>query len=325
MNDKLNKTALITGISGQDGAYLAKFLIGKGYRVIGTVRSLKVGCINGLDYLGLTPRIIIEEVDLQDITNIIRILKKFEPDEVYNLAAQSSVGLSFVQPLGTFSFNTSSVNNLLEAIRLLFPKTKLYQASSSEMFGHVERLPITIKTPMHPVSPYAVSKMAAHFMAQNYREAYNLFVCCGILFNHESFLRNSQFFVKKIIQEAIKAKEGIVSFIPVGNLNLRRDFGFAPMYVEAMWKMMQQERPDDYIVCSGKTTSLKDVAHYILEKVGVKKSVLIEDRNLFRPNEIYEIFGDSSRAKEILSWHYNLSFFEVLDLLIEEELRNWCS
>jgi GDPmannose 4,6-dehydratase len=202
------KTALITGVSGQDGAYLASFLIKKGYQVIGTVRSYRSINTRSLDLIKITDKIILEELDLLDMANVISILNKYNPDEVYNLAAQSSVGLSFAQPLGTFSFNTISVNNLLEAIRLFHPKLKLYQASSSEMFGHVLKLPIDMDTPMKPASPYGVSKMASHFMISTYRNAYNLFICSGILFNHESILRSKIFFIKKVIIESLNIKYG---------------------------------------------------------------------------------------------------------------------
>lgn len=200
------KTALITGITGQDGSYLAKLLIEKNYKVIGTVRSNRCATTNNLTYLNIKSDVIVEELDLLDMANIIRIIQKYKPDEIYNLAAQSSVGLSYEQPIGTFSFNTMSVNNLLESIRLFTPHTKLYQASSSEMYGKVKKMPITVETPMHPISPYGVSKMASYFMISTYRESYNLFVSNGILFNHESFLRSNNFFVKKVIRDSIAIK-----------------------------------------------------------------------------------------------------------------------
>ena len=317
------KTSIITGISGQDGPYLAKFLLKKGYRVIGTVRSYRNSNVKGLEYLQIDDQVILEELDLLDITNVIRIFQKYRPDEVYNLAAQSSVGLSFAQPIGTFTFNTMSVTNLLETIRLLSPSTKLYQASSSEMYGHVKDLPIRLNTAMQPVSPYAVSKSAAHFMAMNYRNAYNLFVCNGILFNHESYLRSENFFVKKVIREAIRVKRGQREFIRVGNLDIKRDFGYAPRYVEAMWLMMQLGQPDDFIVCSGESILLADIVAHVLGKLKLNKGVLVCDEKLFRPNEVYEIYGDNSKAKVVLNWDYDLSFFDILDYLIDEEIATW--
>jgi GDPmannose 4,6-dehydratase len=316
------KTAIITGISGQDGPYLAKLLLGKGYKVIGTVRSYRCTNTKNFEYLGIKNNIIIEELDLLDMANVIRIIQKYKPDEIYNLAAQSSVGLSFDQPLGTFSFNTTSVNNLLESIRLFSAHTKLYQASSSEMYGKVKQMPITLETPMHPISPYAVSKMAAYFMLTTYRESYGIFAANGVLFNHESFLRSDNFFIKKVIRDSIAIKNGQLPYLKVGNLNVKRDFGYAPKYVEAMWKMMQLDKPDDFIICSGKSVYLRDIVEYVFDKLGLDKALILEDANLFRPNEIEEIYGDNTKAKEILNWDYNFSFFDILDILIEEEMSN---
>ncbi len=316
------KTALITGITGQDGSYLAKLLLQKDYRVIGTVRSYRHANTRNFDYLGIKGDVIIEELDLLDMANIISLLHKHKPDEIYNLAAQSSVSLSYDQPLGTFSFNTISVNNLLESIRLFSPNTKIYQASSSEMYGLVEKMPIRIETPMHPVSPYGVSKMASHFMVTIYRESYNIFASNGILFNHESFLRSNNFFVKKIIKSAIAIKNKQQLNLKVGNINVKRDFGYAPMYVDAMWKILQQDKPNDFMICSGKSIVLRDIIEYVFDKMSLNKHLIIEDESLFRPNEIQDIYGDNTKAKEILNWEYNLSFFEVLDMLIEEEMIN---
>jgi GDPmannose 4,6-dehydratase len=314
------KTALITGISGQDGGYLAKLLLEEGYRVIGTVRSYSASLKN-LKYLSIDNNIIIEELDLTDIINIIQIFKKYEPGEIYNLAAQSSVSLSFEQPISTFSFNTISVNNLLESIRLFLPLAKLYQSSSSEMYGNVESLPIDVKTPIHPLSPYAVSKVSAYFMCANYRKAYGLFICNGILFNHESFLRSSNFFIKKVIRDAVLIKNKKLDKLVVGNLNIKRDFGFAPKYVEAMWKMLQKDKPEDYIVCSGKSVKLLDIVEYILSRLSLNKKVIEVDKTLFRPNEIGDIYGDNLETKKMLNWEYDYSFFDVLDILIKEEIE----
>jgi GDPmannose 4,6-dehydratase len=315
------KTAIITGISGQDGPYLTKLLLEKGYKVIGTVRSYRCANTQNFKYLGIEKDIVIEELDLLDMANVIRIIQKYKPDEIYNLAAQSSVGLSFDQPLGTFSFNTTSVNNLLESIRLFSQSTKLYQASSSEMYGRVKTMPITLKTPMHPISPYGVSKMASYFMITTYRESYNLFVCNGVLFNHESFLRSDNFFIKKVVRDSIAIKNKKLDKLVVGNLNVKRDFGYAPAYVEAMWKILQSDKADDFIICSGKSILLKDIVGYIFDKLGIDKNLIIENKELFRPNEIEEIYGDNSKAKENLHWDYDISFYDVLDILINEEMR----
>ena len=316
------KTAIITGISGQDGPYLAKLLLEKGYKVIGTVRSYRCANSKNFEYLGIEKEVMLEELDLLDMANVIRIIQKHKPDEIYNLAAQSSVGLSFEQPLGTFSFNTTSVNNLLESIRLFSPLTKLYQASSSEMYGRVKSMPITLETPMHPISPYGVSKMASYFMITTYRESYNLFVCNGVLFNHESYLRSNNFFVKKVIRDSIAIRNGKLDKLIVGNLNVKRDFGYAPKYVEAMWKILQSNKADDFIICSGKSILLKDIVEYVFEKLGLDKNLIVENRDFFRPNEIEEIYGDNSKAKKDLNWEYDFSFFDVLDILIDEEIKN---
>jgi len=315
------KTAIITGISGQDGSYLAKFILEKGYKVVGTVRSSRYANTKNFEYLGIEDQIIVEELDLLDMANLIRIIQKYNPDEIYNLAAQSSVGLSFEQPLGTFSFNTTSVNNLLEAIRLFNPSTKLYQASSSEMYGKVNSMPITLETPMHPLSPYGVSKMASHFMVTTYRESYDLFVCNGVLFNHESFLRSDNFFVKKVIRSAIQIKNKKLDKLQVGNLNVKRDFGYAPKYVEAMWKILQCESPNDFIICSGKSILLKNIVEYVFDKLQLDKNLIVENKDFFRPNEIDDIYGDNSKSVEILKWEYDYSFFDILDILIKEELK----
>ena len=316
------KTAIITGISGQDGPYLAKFILEKGYKVVGTLRSYRGANTKNFEYLGIENQVFIEELDLLDMANVIRIIQKYNPDEIYNLAAQSSVGLSFEQPLGTFSFNTVSVNNLLESIRLFSPSTKLYQASSSEMYGKVINMPITLETPMHPISPYGVSKMASYFMITTYRESYDLFVCNGVLFNHESFLRSDNFFVKKVINNAVKIKNKKLDKLVVGNLNVKRDFGYAPKYIEAMWQMLQSDKPDDFIICSGKSTLLRDIVEYVFDNLKLDKNLIIENTDFFRPNEIDEIYGDNSKAVEVLDWKYDYYFYDILDILIDEELRN---
>ena len=314
------KTAIITGVSGQDGLYLTQLLLQKNYIVVGTVRSTRSLNKENFKYLGILNKVIIEEVDLSDIVNIIKLIKKYEPDEIYNLAAQSSVGLSFEQPIGTFSFNTVSVNNLLESIRLFKPDAKFYQASSSEMFGNSQTMPITLKTPKNPVSPYGVSKMAAYYMVTTYRQSYVIYAINGILFNHESFLRGSNFFVKKIIRNSIAIKYNELQYLKVGNLNIKRDFGFAPKYVEAMWKMMNLSEPQDLIICSGQSVLLKDIVLYVFNKLSLDAKLIKEDSNLYRPNEISEIYGDNTYSKKILKWNYNYTFFDVLDILIKEEL-----
>jgi GDPmannose 4,6-dehydratase len=315
----MEKTAIITGITGQDGAYLSKFLLGKEYKVIGLVRSYNNSEISKLKHLDIEKKVTLEECDLTDISQIIRVIKKYTPDEIYNLAAQSSVSLSFENPIGTFHFNSISVLNLLESIRIFNTKTKFYQASSSEMFGKISALPVTEETTFNPLSLYAVSKASAHYIAKNYRDAFNIHVCCGILFNHESFLRSPNFFIKKILHESLRIKYNLQGVLKVGNINIKRDFGFAPKYVEAMWLMLQHEKPDDYIICSGKSLKLKEIIEYVFEKLKIDSSKIIIDNDLYRPTDIIDIYGSNLKAKNILKWNYDLDFFNVLDLIIEEE------
>lgn len=198
----------------------------------------------------------------------------------------------------------------------------LEQASSSEMYGRVKTMPISLETPMHPISPYGVSKMASYFMITTYRESYDLFVCNGVLFNHESYLRSNNFFVKKVIRNSIAIKNAKLDKLVVGNLDVKRDFGYAPAYVEAMWKILQSDKADDFIICSGKSILLRDIVEYVFEKLGLDKNLIVENKDFFRPNEIDEIYGDNSKAKEVLDWQHEFSFFDVLDILIKEEMKN---
>jgi GDPmannose 4,6-dehydratase len=313
--------AIITGITGQDGAYLAKLLLIKGYRVIGVTRNNHSLNKSKLDYLKIDSEVEIYECDLSDFSSVIKMFNIYNPKEVYNLAAQSSVGLSFSQPIGTIQYNIVSVLNLLEAIRLVSPETKLYQASSSEMYGKVKNLPVKISTPMHPLSPYAISKCTAHWIVVNYRESYGLYVCNGVLFNHESFLRSNNFFVKKVISNAVLNKDNTDWNLEVGNIDVKRDFGYSPKYVEAMWLLLQQEVPKDFIICSGRSISLREIIEYVFNKLRIPLDRLKISKELYRPSEINDIYGDNSDAKNILKWEYNTSFYEVLDSLIEEEIQ----
>jgi len=263
------------------------------------------------------------ECDLQDLSQVIKIILETKPAEIYNLAAQSSVSLSFKQPIGTIQFNINSVVNILEAIRLINPAIRFYQASSSEMFGRIEELPITENSKLHPLSPYAISKVAAHHITVNYRESYGLYACSGILFNHESYLRGDNFIVKKALTGAFDILSGKREFIEFGNLDVKRDFGFSKKYVEVMWLMQQQEKPDDFVICSGKSVYLRDVVKYIFTKLNIPLSAIRVNEGLFRPTDIVDIYGSSEKAKRLLGWDYKMDFFEVLDMLIEEERLNY--
>lgn len=316
----MKKAAIITGITGQDGAYLAQLLLEKNYKVVGLVRKDAEENFSGLNYLNILDNVTIDKCNLLDLVDIKGVFEKFKPDEVYNLAAQSSVGLSFEKPFETINFNIMSVLNLLETIKSTDKNIKLYQASSSDMFGNIEKLPVTEDSVIHPTSPYAISKATGHWMTINYRESYDLFACCGILFNHESYLRTPNFFVKKVIRTALEIKNGKEKELRVGNIDSRRDFGYAPDYVKAMWLMLQQEAPKDYIVCSGNSISLREIIYYVFDKLKIDKNKIIIDETFFRPNDIKNIYGTNDNAKKELGWEYHKTFFEVLDILIDEEI-----
>lgn len=316
------KTAIISGITGQDGAYLSQLLLKNNYKVIGLTRGYNKEGLEKLKYLGIDKELVTIACDLTDISSIIKIYLKYQPDEFYNLSAQSSVGLSFEQPIGTIQYNILTVLNILESARILDLPIRFYQASSSEMFGKVEQLPITLKTPMHPVSPYAISKATGYWLGVNYRESYGLYVSNGILFNHESFLRGYNFFVKKIITSAIAIKKKQLDILEVGNIDIKRDLGYAPKYVEAMWLTLQQDKSDDYLICSGESVYLKEVVYYVFDKLNIDRKHIVVSPKLYRPSEITDIYGSNTESKSRLKWEYNYSFFEVLDLLIEEELKN---
>jgi GDPmannose 4,6-dehydratase len=317
------KVAVVSGITGQDGAYLAQLLTQENYKVIGLTRSSHSVSTKNFTYLGITTPIILEECDLLDFSSIIKILIKYKPDEFYNLAAQSSVGISFEQPIGTLNYNTQSVLNILESVRILQLDTKIYQASSSEMFGLVKSLPVDERTPLHPLSPYAISKASGYWIGVNYRESYKVFCVNGILFNHESYLRSPNFFIKKVIRTSLSIKKGLQSELRVGNIDVKRDFGYAPDYVQAMWLSLQQDKSDDYLISSGRSVLLRDIISYTFDYLNISSSKLIEDPALFRPTEILDIYGDNQKAKDVLGWDYNKSFFDVLDILIEEEDKNY--
>ncbi|OCX53923.1 GDP-mannose 4,6-dehydratase [Mucilaginibacter sp. PPCGB 2223] len=317
------KIACISGITGQDGPYLAKLLLSEGYTVVGLTRSYNNVNFNNFKYLDIDGQIKIEECDLLDFSSIIKILIKYSPSEFYNLGAQSSVGMSFEQPIGTITYNTQSLLNILESIRLLKLDTRVYQASSSEMFGKVTNLPVTEVTPLHPLSPYAISKASAYWIGINYRESYDIYCTNGVLFNHESYLRSSNFFVKKVIKTSLDIKHGRADFLRVGNIDIKRDFGYAPDYVRAMWLSLQQDKANDYIICSGTSIYLREIITFVFDLLKIPADKLVEDKELFRPTDIEDMYGDNSKAKRLLKWDYSKSFFEVLELLVSEELKNY--
>jgi GDPmannose 4,6-dehydratase len=317
------KVAIITGATGQDGAYLCRLLAQKDYKIIALIRSFYGSNLFRLKYLDVLGKIELQECDLSDLSQVIKIISLHRPTEVYNLAAQSSVSLSFQQPIGTIQFNINSVLNILEAIRLIDPSIRFYQASTSEMYGKIQSLPIDEESVFHPLSPYAISKVAAHHISINYRESYGMFTSCGILFNHESYLRGNNFFMKKLLQGALEIKNGKKDHLEFGNLTIRRDFGYSEKYVEAMWLMLQHSVPDDFMVCSGRSVLLRDIVEHVFDKLNIGKDKIVIDPALFRPTEIEDIYGTNEKARKLLNWQYDLDFFKVLDNLLEEESRNY--
>ena|SRR5713226_2489712 len=332
------KKALITGITGQDGAYLSKLLIEKGYEVYGAYRRTSEVNFNRLRLVGVEDKIKFVPLELLEFTNIYTTVEKIQPEEIYNLGAQSSVPTSFEEPIFTAEVTGIGILRILEAVRAINPKIKVYQASSSEMFGKAEATPQNEQTRFHPRSPYAVSKIFAHWAAVNYRESYGLFVCSGILFNHESPLRGSEFVTRKITQSVARFKLGLQSEIRLGNLNSSRDWGYSPEYVEAMWLMLQQPEPDDYVIATGETHSVRDFAQAAFEKIGVDlewsgqgvdewginkangATVVKVDPQFFRPADADYLVGDYSKAKKKLGWSPKTSFKELVGIMVEHDL-----
>lgn len=318
----MTKTAIVTGITGQDGAYLAKLLLSKGYRVVGTFRRTSNLNLDRIDYLGLTDELELIPMDLQDQGNIIRVLNKVEPDEIYNLAAQSFVAVSFEQPLVTGDITGLGAVRLLEGIRSVNPQIRYYQASTSEMFGKVQEVPQNEKTPFYPRSPYAAAKLYAHWMTVNYREAYNMYACSGILFNHESPLRGEEFVTRKITQTVAKIKHGQASELRLGNLDAKRDWGYAPEYVEAMWLMLQKGKPEDFVIATGETHSVREFVEAAFAYVDLDwKDYVVVDPAFYRPAEVELLIGDPSKAKEKLGWQPKTKFEDLVGIMVEADLK----
>lgn len=316
------KTALITGITGQDGAYLARLLLSKGYQVYGAFRRSSVLNLERLDYLGIRERVELVPLDLLDLSGIVRVLDRVKPDEVYNLAAQSFVAVSFEQPVVTGDITGLGAVRMLEGIRLVNPKIRFYQASSSEMFGKVQAVPQNEKIPFYPRSPYAAAKLYAHWMTVNYREAYGIFACSGILFNHESPLRGLEFVTRKITHAAARIKAGLERELRLGNLEARRDWGYAPEYVEAMWLMLQQDEPDDYVIATGETHSVREFAEAAFAAVNLDwREYVKTDPAFYRPAEVDLLVGDASKAKEKLGWCPKVTFQELVGIMVEADLE----
>lgn len=335
------KNAIVTGITGQDGAYLTQLLLDKGYKVYGTYRRTSSVNFWRMEELGIAqhPNLHLMEYDLTDLSASIRLLEQSQAAEVYNLAAQSFVGVSFEQPITTAEITGIGAVNLLEAIRIVNPKARFYQASTSEMFGLVQAVPQSESTPFYPRSPYGVAKLYAHWMTVNYRESYGIFGSSGILFNHESPLRGREFVTRKITDSVAKIKLGKLDVLELGNLDAKRDWGFAKEYVEAMWRMLQTDTPDTFVVATGRTETVRDFVRMAFkaaqidvafsgtaqEEVAVDtatgKTLMRVNPRFYRPAEVDLLIGDASHAREKLGWQAHTSLEQLCQMMVEADLR----
>lgn len=319
----VTKRALITGITGQDGSYLAELLLSKGYEVFGLVRRLSAP--NQMNVRHLIDRLEFLDGDMMDQSSLNAAVKQVQPDEVYNLAAQSFVATSFVQPVVTGEMTGLGVVRLLEAVRAFAPGARVYQASSSEMFGKVDREPQDEQTPFHPRSPYGVAKLYAHWACVNHREAYGVFVANGILFNHESPRRGLEFVTRKISSGVARIHLGLAKSISLGNLDARRDWGYAPEYVELMWRTLQHKEPDDFVGATGESHSVRDFVKEAFRHVGIEdwETHVVVDERHFRPAEVYNLRGDSSKAKSLLGWEAKTRFKDLLGIMVDADVKAW--
>jgi GDPmannose 4,6-dehydratase len=316
------KTALITGITGQDGSYLAELLLEKGYRVVGIKRRTSIISTDRIDHLFDNPQLILEYGNLNDSGNLHRLLSKYMPDEIYNLAAQSHVKVSFETPEETAEYVALGPLRLFEAVRNICPNARVYQASSSEMFGDNPENPQNEETRLMPASPYACSKVFAHNLCRNYRESYEMHVSSGILFNHESPRRGETFVTRKITMAAARIKLGLQEKLYLGNLEAKRDWGFAGDYVEAMWLMLQQEKPDDYVIATNETHTVKEFLEEVFRvaELSIEEHVEIDER-LFRPHEVPLLLGDPTKAETKLGWKPKIKFKELAKMMYEQDLQ----
>lgn len=316
------KSALITGVMGQDGAYLAKLLLEKGYKVYGFVARRSTPSNWRLNFLGIADQVELIEGDLTDVSSLCRALKTSGANEVYNLGAQSFVGTSWEQPILTAKVTGVGVVNVLEAIRLTDPTIKFYQASTSEMFGLVQEPIQSEKTPFYPRSPYGVAKLYGHWITVNYRESFNIFGCSGILFNHESPLRGIEFVTRKVTDAVARIKQGKQNELRLGNIDAKRDWGFAGDYVEAMWLMLQQAKPDDYVVATGRTTTVRDMCRIAFEHVGLTyEDYVVIDPQFYRPSEVDILLGNPDKAKAALGWEAKTSLEELIHMMVDADME----
>jgi GDPmannose 4,6-dehydratase len=316
-------TALITGITGQDGAYLAALLLEKGYRVVGLIRrSASADRVNErLRWLGVLEQVELLDGDLLDLSSLMRIIQQVRPDEAYNLAAQSFVAASWHQPLLTGSVTGMAAVNLFEAVRIAHPVCRIYQASSSEMFGLIQEPVQNEKTPFYPRSPYAAAKLYAHWMTVNYRESFGMHASSGILFNHESPLRGIEFVTRKVTDGVARIKLGLATGLSLGNLDATRDWGHARDYVRAMWLMLQQEKPDDYVIATGRTTSIRDLCRIAFSYAGLDfQKHITSNAALMRPAEVDVLLGDAGKAKRVLGWEATISLEDMIGEMVDADL-----
>ena len=315
-------TALITGVTGQDGSYLADFLLTQGYRVVGMVRRSSTENFERIEHL--RGKIEIRQADLLDQLSLITLLKAVRPREVYNLASMSFVPTSWEQPVLTGEFTALGVTRMLEALRLVDPTIRFYQASSSEMFGKVQETPQRETTPFYPRSPYGVAKVYGHWLTVNYRESYNLFACSGILFNHESPRRGKEFVTRKVTDGVARIHAGLATTLALGNLQAHRDWGYAGDYVEAMWRMLQQPAPDDYVIASGASHAVQDLCALAFARVGLRwQDHVVVDPALVRPAEVDLLLGDASKAKRVLGWTPRVSFQQLVEMMVDADVARY--
>lgn len=315
----MSKTALITGVTGQDGSYLAELLLSKGYRVVGMVRRASSEQFERIDHL--RDKIELRQGDLLDQLSLISLIKDVKPSEVYNLAAQSFVPTSWEQPILTGEFTALGVTRMLEAIRFVDPSIRFYQASSSEMYGKVREVPQNEETPLYPRSPYGVAKCYGHYITVNYRESYDLFAVSGILFNHESPRRGLEFVTRKVTDGVAKIKLGLAKELRMGNLDAKRDWGFAGDYVKAMWLMLQQEKPEDYVISTGEEHSVQELVEVAFSRAGLNwKDYVVMDERFMRPAEVDRLLGDCSKAKKDLGWEPEVSFQQLVEMMVDADL-----
>ncbi len=317
----MSKSAFITGITGQDGSYLADLLLSKGYKVNGLIRRLSTPNLWRIEHI--LDDINLIEGDMTDQTSLVKAIKMSEPDEIYNLAAQSFVGTSWTQPVLTGNINGLGVVRLLDAIYSTGNETKIYQASTSEMFGKIKESPQNENTPFYPRSPYGVAKVYAHWICVNYRESYNMFICSGILFNHESPRRGIEFVTRKITDGVARIHLGLKKEILLGNLDAKRDWGYAKDYVYAMWLMLQQSKPDDFVVASGKNHSIRDLIQVAFKEIGIDdwEKYVKTDPKFIRPADVDILLGDSSKAKNKLGWEAKTSFEEMIKIMVQNDIK----